>query len=57
MTDNLALKVSLQWLYEAEPAFQLVDLVPELGADPIGTVPWQYDKLDTVFTTSLVVNF
>lgn len=57
MTDNLALKVSLQWLYEADPAFHVVDLVPELGADPIGTVERQYDKLDTVFTTSLVVNF
>src|SRR5207245_1656187 len=55
MSRRLALKVSLQLLYDHQPAFQAVDL---LGAPPPGVkVLAQLDDLDTIFTTSLVVNF
>jgi putative salt-induced outer membrane protein YdiY len=64
MTDHLALKVGLRWLYEADPAYELValyDVAPPLPPEPlppvVEMVPRQLDKLDTIFTTSLVVNF
>jgi putative salt-induced outer membrane protein YdiY len=62
MSKKLALKVSLQWLYDNEPSFKdIVLLSPNIAPPPKlvpnGTVPFQLDKLDTLFTTSLVVNF
>lgn len=52
MNERLALKLSLQLLFDNEPAFVAVPLVP-----PPGAVFVELDDLDTVFTTSLVVNF
>ncbi len=57
MSERLALKVSLQWLYDNEPSFVSVDNFDAPGGNLIGTVPFQLDELDTVFTASLVVNF
>jgi hypothetical protein len=65
MSKRLALKVSLQWLYDHQPAFREIDLLdappsppaPPPGGVKIGTVLDQLDTLDTIFTTSLVVNF
>jgi putative salt-induced outer membrane protein len=65
MSRRLALKVSLQWLYDHQPAFREIDLLdappsppaPPPGGVKIGTVLDQLDTLDTIFTTSLVVNF
>lgn len=57
LTGRLALKVSLQALYDHQPAFEPVAL---LGPDllPTGqTVSAELDELDTVLTTSLVVEF
>jgi putative salt-induced outer membrane protein YdiY len=56
-TDRLALKASLQWLYDHQPAFAAVPLLDGLGADTGARVPFELDDLDTVFTTSLVVKF
>lgn len=59
MSRRLALKVSLQWLYDHQPAFQEIDLfdaLPPAGVK-IDTVPDELDSLDTIFTASLVVNF
>lgn len=57
MSARLALKVSLQWLYDNEPSFESIadpgDLLPPLGP----TASAQLDDLDTVFTASLVANF
>ncbi|HEV8701683.1 MAG TPA: DUF481 domain-containing protein [Candidatus Polarisedimenticolia bacterium] len=57
MSTRLALKVSLQWLYDNEPSFGSVDdpldLLPPAGT----TAAVQLDDLDTVFTASLVANF
>jgi putative salt-induced outer membrane protein YdiY len=58
MNSRLALKVSLQWLYDNEPSFEEVDLFdPADLTTPIGTVLVQLDDLDTILTASLVVNF
>ena len=63
MSNHLALKLSLGWQYENEPAFTKGQLFTTLGpppvpADPPGTtVPIQLDELDSIFTASLVVNF
>jgi len=56
INKRLALKVSLQWLYDNEPASVEVDLFDTTGTK-IGTVLAELDELDTIFTTSLVVNF
>jgi len=59
MNSRLALKVSLQWLYENEPAYTAGELFSP-GNPPVSTgttVPIQLDELDTIFTASLVVNF
>ena len=55
MTDRLALKVSLQFLYDADPAFEEIALFDTTGTE-IGTVLSELDELDTILKTSLVVN-
>jgi putative salt-induced outer membrane protein YdiY len=59
MSRRLALKISLQSLYDHQPAFRELDLLdaPPPGGVKIGTVLDELDTLDTVFTASLVVNF
>ena len=59
MNSRLALKVSLQWLYDTEPSFEAIDrfLVFPPAGTPSGQVPRQLDNLDTIFTPSLVINF
>jgi putative salt-induced outer membrane protein YdiY len=59
MSKHLSLKVGLQWLYDNRPSFRSVDLLdapPPIGVKT-GTVSDELDKLDTIFTTSLVINF
>jgi putative salt-induced outer membrane protein len=48
MTDRLALKVSLTWLYQNDPAF--TETVPN-------QIPIQLENLDSIFVTSLVITF
>ena len=55
MTNRLALKVSLQFLYDADPAFEEIALFDTTGTE-IGTVLSELDELDTILKTSLVVN-
>jgi len=61
MNEHLALKVSLQWLYNSVPGLEDVTLYavdPESGLKvEVGEVQIRNDKLDTIFSTSLVVNF
>ena len=57
---NLALKVSLQWLYQNLPAKGLApiyDMDPDLGGTAIGAGVVTADDLDSIFRTSLVINF
>jgi putative salt-induced outer membrane protein len=69
MTTHLALKVSLQWMYDHQPAQLAVDAFsddPEDGGVPVdvngdGITPDQVavdaDTLDTIFTTALVIKY
>ena len=57
INKRLALKVSHQILYDHEPSFEEVDLFDTPGGTLIGTVAVQLDEVDTIFNTSLVVNF
>jgi putative salt-induced outer membrane protein YdiY len=57
MTKRLALKVSLQWLYQNAPALTSVPLEDPAGVDTGQDVLVPLEKLDTAFTTSIVVDF
>lgn len=61
MSDHLALKVSLQWLFDNQPALQTVNLYPTTDpggtGTPSGTVLAELDDLDTIFTTALVIKY
>lgn len=61
MSEHLALKVSLQWLYDHDPALESIPLFDLPPGDPaavqLGTVAVPLDELDTIFTASLVVNY
>lgn len=56
MTGKTALEVSLRVLFDNQPAFEKIPLFDAMG-DQIDTVFVQLDEVDTIFTTSLVVNF
>ena len=62
INSRLALSVSLQWLFNNRPALEDLDLFVEtpegdLIQVPDGIVQDPKKKLDTTFTTSLVINF
>ena len=57
MSERLALRVSLQLLYDNLPALGSLPLIDEAGA-PTGTeVVAELDELDSILTVALVVNF
>ena len=62
MSKNLALKVSLQWQYDNDPALIQVNAYQDATASLVdlvnqGGVTTEAEKLDTIFTTSLVFKF
>ena len=57
MSEKMALQVSLQWLYDNEPALGVMPLLTPGQAGIAGTVLAPLDDLDTILTASLVVNF
>ncbi len=57
MSARLALKVGLDLFYDHQPAFAAVTLYDQTLTTTLGTVPLELKKLDTVFTTSLVLTF
>ncbi len=70
INSKLALKVSLQHLYNNLPPTELLTVVdglgmsvlavpgcPDLNGDGFCNEPFELDELDTIFSTSLVVNF
>ncbi len=59
MSKNLALKVGLEWIYANKPALINVPLYDQAqpGTPQVGVVEIEAKKLDTLFTTSLVINF
>ena len=57
VSERLALKVSLTWLYDNSPALVAVDDPGDL-LPPVGPTAFaELEELDTIFTTSLVINF
>jgi putative salt-induced outer membrane protein YdiY len=54
ISEGLALKTSLQLLYDAEPANLGVPLF-DTGGSPIGTVTTPGDEIDSVLTLTLVI--
>jgi hypothetical protein len=62
LNSYISLKVSLDFFYDNEPAFQGI---PILAPDPInpvnliqtGTTQFELDELDYIFTTALVITF
>ena len=61
INDKMALKVSLQWLYNNLPPSDLIPLFDIAGPSPpavqIDTVSVEKDELDTIFSAALVINF
>jgi putative salt-induced outer membrane protein len=68
MSTHLALKVSLQWLYDHQPALVNADLFtadPDDGGVPVDAnldgvqdqVAVEADTLDSIFTTALVIKY
>jgi len=56
ISDTIALKASLRLVYRNDPALEEIDLEAPDGA-VIGSVIVAKKKLDSAFTTSLVINF
>jgi hypothetical protein len=56
MSERLALKVSLQWLYNNLPALETIVLLDPVMME-IGTVEVRKDELDTILSASLVIDF
>jgi len=57
LSKRLALKVSLQFLYDHQPSLEELPLFDTSGVDTGTRVLAELDELDTVFTSSLVANF
>jgi putative salt-induced outer membrane protein YdiY len=57
LNKRLALKVSLQFLYDNQPSFEELPLFDTAGVDTGTAVLAELDELDTVFTSSLVMSF
>jgi len=60
-TSHLALKVSLQWLYDNLPSLEEINIydqpLPSPPAVKIGTTQVPVDDLDSIFTTALVIKY
>ena len=59
MSDRLALKLSLQWLYNSEPALESIDLIEiaDGSETTVGTVDVRKKPSDLVLNASLVISF
>ncbi|MGQ9801181.1 MAG: hypothetical protein ACUVRL_05915 [Candidatus Saccharicenans sp.] len=57
VSRSIALKVSYKMLYAHLPATTFLPLFDNLGVPTGLTVPYSLKKLDSFFTTSLVINF
>ena len=57
MTARLAVKVSLQLLYDSQPALETIEITTEKGLPTADFIAVELEKLDSVFNASLVVTF
>ncbi len=59
MSEKIALRVSLQWLYNNQPALEEIDVLfidEGAGAEiDFGTTTIRKEKLDSIFSTSIVI--
>ncbi|MGD8327805.1 MAG: DUF481 domain-containing protein [Acidobacteriota bacterium] len=56
VNEHIALKSNVRFVYRNDPALEEIDLETRFGLE-IGSVVVPKKKLDTAFTTSLVINF
>lgn len=56
VNERIALKAAIRFVYRNVPALEEIDLESPAGL-PLGTVVVPKEKLDTAFTTSLVITF
>jgi len=57
ISQGLALKTSIQLLYDNQPSFASVPLLTAGGSPTGETVPVPLGELDSIFTVALVINF
>ncbi|HVS65866.1 MAG TPA: DUF481 domain-containing protein [Thermoanaerobaculia bacterium] len=57
MTGRLALQLSLQLLYDNQPASTLIPVIDAEGAPTGDRVPFELDVLDSVLNVALVIDF
>ena len=57
MTEHLALKVSLRWLFDNLPAFEEIPLIDGAGIPTGGVAVAEVEDLDTFLTVALVIDF
>lgn len=57
ITGRLALRTSLQTLFDARPALERIPLSPAAGAEPAGEVSARRARLDSIFLASLAVRW
>ena len=57
ITGRLALRASLQALFDARPALERIPLAPAAGAEPVGEVSARRARLDSILLASLAVRW
>ena len=60
MSEHLALKVGLRWLYDHQPSFELLTASFDTAGNPVAppvTQLAELDEFDSILTVSLVVNY
>ena len=57
ITSRMALRISLQGLYDGRPSLERVPLAPAPGATPSGMVVVRRTQLDLIFLTSLALGW
>lgn len=57
ITGRLALRASLQALFDARPALERLPLAPAAGAEPVGEVSARRARLDSILLASLAVRW
>ena len=57
ISGRLALRTSLQTLFDARPALERLPLAPAAGAEPAGEVSARRARLDSIFLASLAVRW
>jgi putative salt-induced outer membrane protein YdiY len=57
MNSRISIKLSLQLLFDNQPAFELVEVLDQTGQASGDLVAVELDDLDSIYNAALVVNF